>query len=403
MPIARAVAAYTTIIILLAASPARAADIQINADFPGGNIVVDSIEGDTVRLHPDLRDTEGDWFYWAFRVRGAQGRTVKFIFTQRMPVFTVRGPAISLDDGATWSWLGAESIAGNGFTYTFAAPTDSALFSMAMPYTQRNLDAFLKRIGDHPALRIDTLTTSRKGRPVERLHLGDLGGQPRFRILLMARHHACEMMADYCLEGVIEAVLAKDELGDWYRQHVELVILPFMDKDGVEDGDQGKNRKPRDHNRDYSDKSVHVETAALREWAPKWSDGKLLAAIDVHCPALRGRRNEVIYQVGSPDPERWSQQQLFAQCLAKSIKGPLPYDPADDLPHGKEWNIPANATQGAQSARWAATLPGIKLATTIELPYANAAGKEVNQETARRFGHDLAAALRAFATREADR
>src|SRR5215213_4902724 len=79
--------------------------LKIDADFPGGNIAVDAVEGDTVRIHPDLRDTEGNWFYWAFRVTGAQNRTLTFEFTQQQPV-GVRGPAVSLDDGVNWSWLG---------------------------------------------------------------------------------------------------------------------------------------------------------------------------------------------------------------------------------------------------------------------------------------------------------
>ncbi len=36
--------------------------LQIDAEFPGGNIVVDNIKGNDVYLHQDLRDTAGDWF-----------------------------------------------------------------------------------------------------------------------------------------------------------------------------------------------------------------------------------------------------------------------------------------------------------------------------------------------------
>lgn len=45
--------------------------IQIDAEFPGGNIIVDSIYGDTILLRQDLRDTEGNWFIglFAFEVR----------------------------------------------------------------------------------------------------------------------------------------------------------------------------------------------------------------------------------------------------------------------------------------------------------------------------------------------
>ena len=79
-------------VLFCAAALACAADVKIDADFPGGNIIVEQIEGDTARVRPDLRDTNGIWFYWAFRVRGAQGRTIKFEFTDRpKPPLTVRG------------------------------------------------------------------------------------------------------------------------------------------------------------------------------------------------------------------------------------------------------------------------------------------------------------------------
>ena len=52
--------------------------MQIDADHEGGNVIVERIDGDTVRLRQDLRDTQGWWFYWSFRVRGAAGRKVTF-------------------------------------------------------------------------------------------------------------------------------------------------------------------------------------------------------------------------------------------------------------------------------------------------------------------------------------
>ena len=41
----------------------------VDADLPAGNIVVDGIDGNTVKVHQDLRDSDL-WFYWAFRVKG---------------------------------------------------------------------------------------------------------------------------------------------------------------------------------------------------------------------------------------------------------------------------------------------------------------------------------------------
>ena len=42
--------------------------INISSDFPGGNIIVNRISEDTVWLKPDSRLTEGEWFYWYFKI-----------------------------------------------------------------------------------------------------------------------------------------------------------------------------------------------------------------------------------------------------------------------------------------------------------------------------------------------
>jgi len=57
-------------------------EVQIDAKYPGGNIVVEGIDRETglVRLKTDLRDTASWWFYSNFRVRGAEGKTLRFEF-----------------------------------------------------------------------------------------------------------------------------------------------------------------------------------------------------------------------------------------------------------------------------------------------------------------------------------
>lgn len=149
---------------------ARAQDIQVEADFPGGNIIVEKIDGDTVTVHQDRRDTKDWWFYWCFRVRGAAGKTLTFNFTDGAPI-GVRGPAMSLDEGATWKWLGEQPDT-KSFIFKFPAAADSVRFSFGMPYTEANLKRFLARVGPNRALKQETLCQSRKGRAVERLRVG---------------------------------------------------------------------------------------------------------------------------------------------------------------------------------------------------------------------------------------
>jgi hypothetical protein len=361
--------------------------IQIDADFPGGNIIVDGFDGHVVHLRQDVRDTAGGWFYWYFRVRGAAGRKLTFRFS-RGSVIAANGPAVSSDGGSTWQWLGRE--AGNQFSYAFADNAEEVRFCLAFPYLEQNLHAWLKRHADNPHLKLATLATSKKGRRVERLHVGKLEGEPQHRVLLTARHHACEMMASWTLEGILEEALAPSDDGRWLRSHVELLAIPFMDKDGVEDGDQGKNRKPHDHNRDYLGESIYREVAALREFVPKWSQGKLRIALDLHCPSLGDRQ---LVLVGSRYPEIWERQQQFAAILQQSQIGPLVYDPKHNVPYGTAWN---KLPEPRNCASWTGALPGMLVAGTFEIPYAEAGGKPVTAQSARAFGRDIARAIRRY-------
>ena len=371
---------------------AEEAGFRIGSDFPGGNIVVDGISGDTVNLRPDLRDTKGGWFYWYFQVSGAAGRALTFNFTRDKPV-GVRGPAISTDQGMTWRWLGTEHADEKSFTYTFPEAAENVRFSFGMPYTQAHLDRFLGGLGEDPALSREVLCKSRKGRDVERLRIGRIEGEPRHRVLVTARSHACEMMMSHTVEGIIRAVLAKDTRGSWFRENVEVVVIPFVDKDGVEDGDQGKNRSPHDHNRDYDPGGLYPETQALLRTIPAWAGGRLRIALDLHCPHIRGEVNEKIYLVGHESPAMFAKQTIFSGLIEKHRRGPLPYAVAGNVPFGTSWNTAANYKAGTSGSRWAASIPGVEVAATFELPYANAGGAEVNAETSRAFGDDLASAI----------
>jgi hypothetical protein len=372
--------------------------IVVDAAFPGGNIVVEWIDGDTLYLKQDLRDTEGWWFHWAFRLRGAAGRTVRVEFGSidgqaGGPVGT-RGPALSLDGGWTWAWQSAD-FAPDGFSVTIPDGADEVLLAFADLYTQRHWERFRARLGISPHLADGVLATTRKGRAVVFLRAGCLEHEPRFRVFVSARHHACESMASHVAEGLVEGVLAPDDEGPWLRENVEFLIVPFVDKDGVEDGDQGKNRRPHDHNRDYGQASIHVETAAIRELVPRWSDGKLVASFDLHCPWIRGEHNEFVYQVGKADARLWAEQRRFGALLERHQTGALDYRAADDLPFGKLWNTGA-ASDLKSCSTWFGEQSGIRLATSIEIAYATAHDRVVSATSARAFGHDLARTLAAY-------
>jgi hypothetical protein len=378
----------------LAAEPA---EISIDADFPGGNIVVDRIQGDEAFVQQDLRDTSGWWFYWHFRVRQAGGRTVRFHFTNK-GVFGTQGPCYSLDRGATWAWLGTKRSntdvppPQDGFVFRFPADAADVRFCFAIPYVESNLRQFLDRHKASASLKTGTLCKTAKGRSAEVFYLGRLDHQAEYRLAFTCRHHACESVASFVLEGLMESVLADNETGQWFRRHAAIVGVPFVDKDGVEAGDQGKNRKPHDHNRDYAGESVYPTVAAIKKLLPEWSDGRLDMAIDLHCPYIH---DSLIQFVGGPNEGIWQRTLKLSQCLESCQKGPLHHDASRNMPFGTGWNQ-GTGLKAASFAGWAAGLPNIRIATTIEVPYSQVSRTPVSAAAARGLGHDLANAIRRY-------
>ena len=272
----RALAICLVVVSLVARGWSATEALRVDGDFPGGNIVVTRMAGDTAYVAPDQRDTQrGEWwFYWHLRVQGPADKPLTITFTEKNPI-GVRGPAVSTDAGATWRWLGAAAVktgrvAGQS-TWSFEARvpagTTEVRYAFCPPYIDSHLQSWLAVNAQQPALRVEELCRSRKGRSVERLHAGCLDrAHSRGLVLLTSRHHACEAMATYALEGCLSAVLADDELGARWRRQWEVVAVPFMDRDGVADGDQGKLRTPHDHNRDYNAQPLYPEVAAMQQW-----------------------------------------------------------------------------------------------------------------------------------------
>lgn len=255
-------AVLTASLLLAFALPAATALAapSVDAAIPGGNAVVRDAGAGTFFIAPDLRDTKGWWFHYHFRVCGTPSDRATIVFAENCPM-GARGPAMSRDGGRTWTWLGRETLrrfthAGKqawSFEATVPADGGELRYAFAPTYLETHLRDWLAKHRGHPALQVAELCRSRKGRVVELLRAGCLEeSKTRGIVLLSSRHHACESIATYALEGLLDAVLADDALGRRWRERWQIVAMPFADKDGVEDGDQGKNRQPHDHNRDYN-------------------------------------------------------------------------------------------------------------------------------------------------------
>ena len=250
--------------------------MKISSDFAGGNIIYKGCTEENdfteVFLEQDLRDTDRWWFYWNFRVDSPPKGRVRFSFCNGKVVCPY-GAAVS-ENGFDWHYDTDGYEDATHFSYTFDGSGKSVYFAFTLPYQVEHFEKFYKAISDDNRVERKTFCLSEQGRDVPLLVFGS--GEKD--VVFTARHHCCESTASYALEGVVSALLNdRAELLKKYRFHV----VPFIDIDGAENGDQGKARIPHDHNRDYTDKPIYNSVKAMCTYAKMLN---VECFIDFHSP-----------------------------------------------------------------------------------------------------------------------
>ena len=346
--------------------------MKIHADFIGGNIFVKEQAENEVWLENELRDTTRDWFYWAFCVEGAAGQTVTFHFqNNRLGYF---GPAVS-HDLENWHWL--NSVDGENFTYTFGEDENKVYFAHNMLYHPKRFFAFAEKQG----LAVEELCKGRKGSSVPCVTFGS----GKKQVILTARHHACEATGNYVLEGVLEELL-KDPVPD-----TTVLCVPFVDYDGVVEGDQGKDRAPHDHNRDYgpAEPAIHPEVAAIRAYADEHG---CTFGFDFHSPWHKGDNNDWVFIVQNCH-EKTDKLNRFGELLeAEMTPASMQYRHEHDMPYGADWNTSNPTFAGTMTRR-----PGSDLAFTLETAYFGEPDNIISQEKMVELGRCFARAFRKYA------
>lgn len=362
----------------MAADP-PAGIVAISHDFPGGNIKVTSNTAGNVQLEPDLRG-DRPWFYWCFAATVTKPGQVAFTFPEKVAGFKdggigFQGPAVSTDGGTLWDWLGTETVDGSTFTYDFAKAGEAVRFAVSLPYVETDLQRFLKQHKQNPHLQTRVLTKSRGGREVELLQIGK-PGPGVLPLLMTCRHHANENVASYVVEGWLAEAMSDSAEAREFREHYVLFCVPFVDKDGVEAGDQGKNRKPHDHNRDYNETSLYPEVQAIKELDAKQ---KFRFALDVHCPTLVMQDHQVMYFVGAKKHPPYNEDNV--REFSKWIKQALP----KDAPHGPLVWLRDENDPSPKNSRYFGFKPRMIMSATLEVPFAPP-GKKTDPASLRNYG-----------------
>ncbi|TWU06217.1 M14 family zinc carboxypeptidase [Stieleria varia] len=363
--------------------------VSFSTDFPGGNLRVISNDGATADVAPDLRGGR-DWFYWCFQATALRPGKVTFRFPEKVAGFLrgavgFQGPAVSNDGGQTWRWRGSnhDQSSADEFSWDFTAVGQTMRFAVTIPYTRSDFDRFVEQHRGNSHLQLSVLTHTRLDREVPVIQVGH-PGDGRRAMLITCRHHACETIASFLFEGVIATAISDSDAGRAFREKYVLYAVPLVDIDGVEAGDQGKNRPPHDHNRDYGEESIYRSVQAIKVLG---TEKNIRVLLDLHCPTLVMDIHQRFYFVGPSDMP--PQNESVVQQLASFMKSELPAG----APHGPVLQLsPIDKEHHKYCSGYFSTLPGMLMAVTLETPFAPRKAK-MSPDEVRSYG---AALLRAW-------
>lgn len=334
--------------------------MKIRKDYPGGNIQINRIEENCVYLEQELRDTNRWWFYWNFCACGMEGKKVRFCF-ENGEVVGRYGPCKSTDC-VHWEWAGADTVIDpTCFEYTFGENEQEVYFAFSIPYQTKDLNYFLDT---HRAMGITEteFVKTEKGRSLRLLKIGN--PESKYHIYFTCRHHACESTASYVLEGVMGYLLTKGHnITEKYLFH----IIPMVDLDGVEEGDQGKGRYPHDHNCDYCEEPIYAYTKAMYEYTEKFPPYLVL---DYHSPGKWGKMHDIVHLVNMPAPEDVLEDhlgELWEKVIAEDRTGDsISYHVSNNLKYGVDWHTDGREAPYSVNYFWR---KGAKLSVSLEIPY----------------------------------
>lgn len=365
--------------------------LRCKADFEGGSAEVTLIDQQQrlIQLDPALHRDRGWRCWWFLKV------------TNICP-----GETLTLDVGTgSWATPDRASYSLDGHTWHHTAPgqrqqgriiyrqridAPCAWFAWGPPFTPRDahklVHALARRCASAEAFE---LCQTRDGRTTPAVRIrpeqkekgdghGPAGSQPPYGVWIIARQHAWESGSSWVCRGLAEWLISDDPRAAALRAKAEVTLVPIMDIDNTAIGAGGKEQKPQDHNRDWSD-DPHwpAVRAAMEAIRAADAQGRFDLFIDLHNPGAGDRQpffyvppEELLREPGVRNLQR------FLAAAAEQITAPLPlaakprvsgpnYDPRwqrmsknwvalHTRPHvvavtlETPWNTPHSTTEGYQ-------------------------------------------------------
>ena len=334
--------------------------LHISSAFDSGNIRLVSIDGDRIRLEI-AHDHQSDFYQWFhFRLVGGAGRALTFeIVNAQGSAYPFGWPGYR----ARWSedrlrWRQAETEYADGVLRFRRTPgSDSIWFAYFAPYSIERHHDLVARIAARPGVTADSLGRTLDGQELVYLRLGE---GPR-QLWLYARQHPGETMAEWWMEGALEALTdPHNPVARLLRRKATFHIVPNMNPDGSRRGHLRTNAVGVNLNREWHAPSLE-QSPEVSHVRNRMDETGVDFAMDVH-------GDEAIPQVflaGFDGIPSWTDRQgeLYARYARALVRRSPDFQVAKGYPAAKPGTANLSMSTNQLAERFGC------VAMTLEMPF----------------------------------
>jgi hypothetical protein len=310
------------------------ATLTVTSDFPSGSAEVQAIDQKTrrIRIVPARHPDRGWACWWYFKVAGIKpGETLTLDVGDGG--WATPDRAVFSTDGKSWRQTEPGKRVAQRITYQQQIDAAEAWFAWGPPFTPADANE-LDRTAAEKCSQATAfeLCKSLEGRPVPALKFEpkpSSGTKDRTPgIVVVARQHAWEVGSSWVCQGLVEWLVSDEPRAAALRKKSRVLIVPVMDVDNVTIGAGGKEQRPQDHNRDWTDHPYFPAVAAVQAELKKMdAAGQLDLFVDLHDPApsdsypffFVSPRGLLLSEVAAANVER------FLQGARLEMTGPLAF------------------------------------------------------------------------------
>ena len=235
----------------------------------------------SIFIDPENRPVNPSPWY-AFKVWSKKPRNV-YITLDYHPNKHRYHPKISRDN-ISWENFEAITLNEEGTVSFFKLPVNKDTLTVAAQEIISSVasNKWADSLANLPFMKKQIIGQSLMGKPIVALNNTESDGKKI--VIVISRQHPPEVTGYMAMQEFVESLTSSSELARKFRENYELIIVPMVNPDGVDEGNWRHNAAGVDLNRDW-EFFVQPETRAVRDFILKKvtdQEAKVYFAFDFH-------------------------------------------------------------------------------------------------------------------------